>query len=259
MTTQRRLSPLNTPTSGRHKLAICGFGHGAEHAPWNDPAYDVWGCNADPWPYPPLFRDDKHRLRADQWWQIHPLCTWNKKEHAWFDTLHLSRIPTVVLADEVDTIKAAYPAVPDSLLIRYYPDDARRAFPHGLFASTFCLQFAAAIQYSYDEIVLYGAECRDLGRELVVERPANVYWLGVAHTMGIAAHFAEPSTLGHHPYTYGADFAQECRFAADITEQVLPPDVINQEGNLNTRAMVEAFLETRPALTRPSSITKENS
>ena len=83
-----------------------------------------------------------------------------------------------------------------------------------------------------------------MGRELVVERPAMTYWLGYAHAKGIDCRFAAPSTLGHHPHIYGAEYEKEARFAAQVTEGVLPPSSINPQGNLNTTAQVEAFMTT---------------
>lgn len=227
-------------------LALCGFGIGSPLAPWDDPRWEVWGCNAYVGPEYQLFRTKDGRFRADLWWQIHPLNTLSPGELAWFSRLPETRVPTLVLPEEREKILQAYPEIDQDLLGVFDMAPLRERFPRGIFASTFALQIAAALMLGYDTIRLYGADCTGLGRELSVERPAMHYWLGVAHGLNVDLQFVHPSTIGVYPHVYGVEFAAEARFAAALSDRIIPPAayVLEDNANLNSLQQVEDFLAT---------------
>lgn len=250
MTQSVKISALNGQQPDRKRVAIIGFDQKTrEQAPFDDPSVDIWGLNgghlAERHDGRPLFCDESGGFRADAWFQIHPPSSLSTREQGWLAFAHQVRVPTLVREQDIPSLTHYWPTVEPYL--RGFPLDAvRAAFPDGLFASTFCLEIALALRLGYEEILLFGIDSRDLGRELVVERPALTYWMGVGHTKGVKVTMPEDSTLGRHPFVYGMEYLEEAAYAASVTEDVLPRRLITQEltGNLNTAASVQAMATT---------------
>lgn len=220
------------------KIAIVGLGETGADAPWDDPAWKIWGLNGG---HRGRFRRPDRSLRADVWFQIHPPEACDDSELDWMrrlgDDVH---VPTYVRPEDLQYWADLNPKAAALALLWPYPiEQVREAFPGGWFANTFCLEMAWAILQGATDIGLYGVECGNYGRELAVERPAVAYWMGVAHGHGVMVRLPQTTTL-HYTPIYGFDYWPEARRAAELTEMLLPPREDLDRVNLDTIAAVDA-------------------
>ena len=213
-------------------------------APWDDSTWSIWGMNgshvcAD------LYHNHTGVFHADAWFQIHPPQTWSASETDWFDQLNAGevRVATYIQEQDFQFVQATWPEAAKACL----PFPLQRiltAYPQGLFFSTFCWEIAFALVEGFTDIALFGADSRGLGREIVVERPALLYWLGVAHTQGVRMTFPGSTlpTLSRY-HQYGFDYLEEAAYAATLTECVVPQRWLREaqtpDDNLDTVASVD--------------------
>lgn len=209
------LSPLNGRRGpGRTKIALVGASapDGGEHPPLDDPEWDVWGCNSL-WN---LNMDAQERLRADAWWEMHPLSAQTPQE---LQDMHDCPVPLYVLDDpkEIASAKEVYHAAdysirqlqqPPTRWIMYPLEEIRAMFgQRDYFTVTFAYMVALAMWIGYDEIGLYGVELqRGSVRERRLELPCLTYWLGLAIGRGIKITLPEYSNLLWHEHLYGYDY-----------------------------------------------------
>ncbi len=212
-------------------------GHGVlDSSQWDE----VWGLNGAHL-VSGLHRRLDGGFRADRWFQIHPMECCDQSEHDWMRALAVGEVPpvpTYVRAEDLLKWAQRYPGVAPHL--RVYPDLPMSKA--GWLANTFCLEIVLALSLNVTRLGVFGCECRAYGRELVVERPGMAFWLGIAAGQGVRlelAHYDE-STLVPYPFKYGLDYFEEARYAATITQAVLPAHADLNAENLDTIAAVDA-------------------
>lgn len=185
----------------RTKVAIIGCGSSRASAPWNDPAWIVWGLNEIPQP------------RATAWFEMHPMSVQNAREFAW-----LAQCPTpcyvLSLEDcrprvmDYDGAAAAFLGVKNAV---QYPLARVLALPgaRDWFTSTFAYQVALAIADGFEEIGLWGVDLRrGTLREQTVEWACLAWWCGYAAARGVKVTTAGDYTWTH-PGRYGYDYHRE--------------------------------------------------
>ncbi len=224
------------------KIAIVGMHPRTQGEAWTlDQEWELWGLNSLPWP------DGVPRAR---WFQLHPLDGCDQHEKAWMAKLGVDHaVPTyIVPAAREDWIRLNPACAPH--LVDYPLKDVVGTFGRGWLSNTFCLELALAIRElvfgpevdapwgKRGEIAIAGVELLSPGRELVVERPALCYWLGLAQGFGVGVATPPQTTLLLHE-TYGLEYWAEAKAAAWLAEQVLPRHLLDQD-NLDTLEAVEA-------------------
>lgn len=186
-------SPLNGKP-GRKKVAIVAASAlGEERPPLEDNTWDVWSCNS-------LWRqclDTTGRLRADAWFEMHPLAVQTAQERT---DMHDCPLPLYVLGEPLETHWRRYPI--DEIVHKFGGRD--------FFSCTFCYQLALAIILGYTTIGLWGVELwQGSARERTIELLGVTYWLGVAQGRGVKVVLPEYSRLLWHPLRYGYDYDAE--------------------------------------------------
>lgn len=183
-----------TLTPHRTRLAIVG-GMPLRHAlPFDDPDLEVWSCNLV------LSLDRQQRLRADRWFELHPMSVQSKNDMAW---IRDNPRPLYTLDHE--------PAFTGSLR---FPIEAVESLGYAdYFSCTFSYQIALAILEGFEEIGLYGVDLvYGSDREREVELPSVAYWLGLFQGHGGRLVFPEHSSTLHHPHRYGYEYWTEKRW-----------------------------------------------
>jgi hypothetical protein len=183
-----------TLTPHRSRLAIVG-GMPLRHViPFDDPDLEVWSCNLV------LCLDRQNRLRADRWFELHPMSVQNENDMEW---IRDNPRPLYTLDHE--------PSFPKSLR---FPMEAVEALGYAnYFSCTFSYQIALAIVEGFEEIGLYGVDLvYGSDREREVELPSVTYWLGLFQGRGGRLAFPEHSSTLHHQHRYGYDYWHEKRW-----------------------------------------------
>lgn len=170
------------------KVAIVAGGPSKRDAPLTDPSWEIWGLNVVP------VLDATGALRADRWWEMHPLEAQNAQDLAW-----LARCPLPVympsLSPEVpNAVRYPLEAVPGP---RYY-------------ACSFAYQLALALHEGFRVVGLYGVDL-PLGsfRERTVEWACVAWWIGFLEGRGVEVVIPDSSPLGKHPGLYGYQYTLE--------------------------------------------------
>lgn len=220
------------------KIAIVGLASTGQQAPWDDPSWEIWGLNGGHRAHG-LFTRPDGTLRADRWFQIHPPEACDASEREWLQLLDAGvyDVPTYVRAADLPFWSTTYPSA--AARGRFVPFPAPPPAARWL-ANTFCLEIWFAGTLGATDIGLYGVECGGYGRELVVERPAVAYWMGIAAANGVQVHGVNATLYPYAPI-YGLEYWAEARLAAEITALVLPKlPGVSDAVNLDTVAAVDA-------------------
>jgi len=178
----------------RTRLAIVG-GMPLRHAvPFDDPDLEVWSCNLV------LSLDRQQRLRADRWFELHPMSVQNDNDMAW---IRENPRPLYTLDYEPD--------FPRSLR---FPIEAVAALGYAdYFSCTFAYQIALAMVEGFEEIGLYGVDLVfGSVREREVELPSVTYWLGLFQGRGGRVVLPDHGSTLHHPHRYGYEYWAEKRW-----------------------------------------------
>src|SRR5574343_1862348 len=179
------------------KVALVGANDSYKQAPFDDPDWEIWGCNSL-WKF---CQDSKGHFRADRWFELHPMSVQTEDE-----IMAIVECPIpIYLLDERDTyaIKnaAAYPL-----------DDIIERFKYRYFTCTFAYQIALAIHLNFLEIGLYGIELsQGTARERTVEKAWVEFWLGVAIGRGVKVHLPNDSRLCYQDSLYGYQYYDEVK------------------------------------------------
>ena len=196
-------SPLNG-RRGQRKLALVGASAPpGEVPPLEDPSWDVWSCNAL-WH---LCRDARHRLRADAWFELHPLSAQTPQE---LQDMEACPVPLYTLEATGAPHWVPYPL-----------EEVRGKFgDRDFFACTFSYQIALALCRGYTTIGLFGVELMGGSpRERVHELVSVTYWLGLARGMGVEVFLPDYSRLLWHPLLYGYSYqGEDAMVQADLTD-----------------------------------------
>lgn len=206
------LSPYNAPTRvvdgrvvcepRRKKVILMAFSWtaGAVQAFQASPDYEIWWlnhgyCMSLAW-------DDDKRLRADRWFELHPVRVQPQNDLTW---LHVCPVPIYVL-DMNDPVPGGY-----SPTAVQFPREACEnlvGMREPFWACTFSYQIALAILEGFEEIMLVGFDFAT-PREWLFERPNVLFWAGFAAGRGIKLTWPQESTIFSHPYAYGYDYEPE--------------------------------------------------
>ena len=185
----------------RRRVAIMGATPSRLEAPLDDDEWEVWCCNR-------VFqRDSQKRLRADRWFELHPMNVQDETDWQW---IRQCPFPMYLIEEaEGCQFPVRYPIeeVCESAGFRPY------------FSCTFAYQIALAIYEGFAEIGLFGVDL-DIGstRERTVERACVTFWAGIAHGRGIKLTFPKNSTLTRHPLLYGYQYDDEKAFVEELME-----------------------------------------
>ncbi len=215
-------SSLNRPmprlTRQRQQVAILGAAEldRRERPPLHDDAWDVWGCNS-------LWAraiDDAGLLRADAWFELHPLSAQTEQELL---NMLTCPVPLYVLDDvQVQFLEQAKQDVHYPARWEAFPFSViQEKFPwQNYYTCTFAYQIALALYLGYETIGLWGMELwQGSVRERRIELPCVTYWIGIARGMGVRMVTPTYSRLATYPYRYGYDYdADVQRSASDDRE-----------------------------------------
>ncbi len=175
------LCPDGTP---RKKVAIVGYAESSRMlAPFDDPAFSVWGLNQ-------LYR---HIPRADRWFEIHH----NWDEYVIEGTDHVGWLRDAPIPTYMTQRLAQFPhslTLPIERLIGLVGKD--------YFSSTIAYMIALAILEKFTTIHLYGIDLI-VGDEWDYQKPNAEFWLGVANGAGISVGIPVQSALCRQTWRYG--------------------------------------------------------
>lgn len=169
------------------KVAILGYAPNVRHAPWNDPTWELWGLNDQPWTMP----------RIDVLFEIHTPEIIKVEGH--WDRLKKLDIPIFM--------QEHYPEIPNS---RAYPlkEIAERYTlkgcekPYLNCSAAYMLPVAIDSDPTPSEIALFGVNMEQ-DTEFSHQRPGAEFWIGVATGRGIKVTVQSTSDLMKVRYLYG--------------------------------------------------------
>lgn len=155
-------------------------------APYNDPAWRIWGCS-------PGNRDIP---RADVWFELHGTLLWPENAHygvPYIEWLKGLKIP-VYMQDQRYLPNA----------ITYPKDEMIKEFGPDFFSSSFAWMMAFAIHQMQpgDEIALYGIDMASRD-EYILQRPGFYYFRREAQKRGIIVSAPNESDIMQSPALYG--------------------------------------------------------
>ena len=178
----------------RSKVAIIGAGRTRNQAPWEDPAWEIWGIN------------EIAQKRADRWFELHPLSVQTDAEMDW-----LRDCPKPVYL--IDTPP---PEIPMGVR---FPLEKVIGLGLDFFACTFAYQIALAVLEGFETIGLYGVDLPwGTPRERLYESASVHAWVGFALGCGRRVIVPADGALLQHPplgrihprpRRYGFDYHEE--------------------------------------------------
>lgn len=176
------------------KVAIIGATDSCKDAPFDDPSWEIWGCNSL-WK---LCRDSSQQFRADRWFELHPMSVQTEEE---LIAIRVCPVPIYTLTDESSW-------APNSVVFPIL--DILKRFPYRYFTCTFAYQIALALHEGFSEIGLYGVDLSfGTARERVVEKACVEFWAGVACGVGVNIRFPSRQPICNQRYLYGYDYHDE--------------------------------------------------
>lgn len=178
----------------RSKVAIIGSGASCVKAPFDDPSFEIWGCNSL-WPH---CKDSQGLFRADRWFEMHPMSVQTPAE---MDAIRQCPIPIYTLTDESDWCvnSAQYPL-----------EAVFKAFPYHFFTCTFAYQIALALHEGFTSIHLYGVDFSNgSAREQLVEQACVSFWIGIAIGRGVDVHVEDEGQIVDQTHLYGYEYKEE--------------------------------------------------
>lgn len=170
----------------KNKVAIIGAGLTRYEAPYDDPEWEIWGCN------------EMSIERADRWFELHPMSVQNQRELEW---LKKCEQPLYVLRKNKQVRSGiTYPlnAICATLKVKPY------------FTCTFAYEIAFALYEGFTTIGLWGCNL-PMGspRERIFETRCVEWWLGFAQGRGVKVVIPEEDSLAKCRYLYGYDYHLE--------------------------------------------------
>ncbi|KKM21824.1 hypothetical protein LCGC14_1631510, partial [marine sediment metagenome] len=158
----------------KKKVAIIGCGLTRQDAPYDDPEWEIWGCN------------EMSIERADRWFELHPMTVQNEAELKWLEECD-QKLYLLKKKKELRT-SITYPlsAICDSLKMA-------RAY----FTCTFAYEIALALYEGFTTIGLWGVNL-PLGspRERIFESRCVEWWIGFAQGRGVEVIIPKGDMLG---------------------------------------------------------------
>lgn len=181
-------------TQAKH---VCILGAGTRQYPLTEEEdasgdWEVWCCNGL-WP---LGFDKKGRFRADRWFEMHP-----KEPQSELDLQYLcvAPVPTYVLSPD------CFEWVNNGVVFPL--EQVCKLGYEAPFSSTFAYQVALALLLRFQTVRLLGIYLQK-GRELLIEKPNLLHWLGILQGNGIIVE-ARQGFCSSTPYFYGYHYYKE--------------------------------------------------
>lgn len=143
------------------KIAIVGSSWHCRKAPFDDPAWDIWGCNVGTLP------------RASRWFELH--------DDASIDTYEGHRTALAALTIPLYLLQAT-PTIPNG--VRYPVEAMKAKYGDWFFTSTIAYMLAMALEEGPDEIGLWGVDMAH-GTEYAAQKPGCRFFIQVARLAGI--------------------------------------------------------------------------
>jgi len=190
------------------KVAILGTAPGWEDAPFNDPAWEIWGIS----------RLYHHIPRWDVWFELHPLeevCeTWAEgdkvqeanQRQVYQEWLKSQEKPIYVNEERPDLVPAGI-RFPREEIQRWAGKFNPNAEIEEYFSNSISWLLAFALmQDDVDEVGVYGVDMA-LQEEYMEQRPSCEYFIGLGRGMGKPVHITERSDLlkTFEPYGFGSN------------------------------------------------------
>lgn len=185
------MKPINEIRKEKQTVAIVGMGLTQPLAPYDNKDVDIWRIN-EAYKLDEYF---KREVRADAWFQLHQRWDFTRKinpndphggHFEWLKKDH----PFPIYMQE------AYADIPSA--VRYPLEEVCGMFDldrHTCwFRNSITYQVALAIYQGYERIEMYGWELSS-NTERAYEKPAAVFWLGIAKGMGIDIYLPPGSLL----------------------------------------------------------------
>jgi len=189
----REGAPETAPllVGAKKKICIVGFAPGKENAPYDDPSFEIWGCNE--------MHMTKEVKRIDVLFELHDL-EWIKEGKRWKEhypwLCNNKKIP-VIMQKHFDEIPMSIP----------YPTQKITEEFGRYFTNTVSEQIAFAILIGAEEIHLYGVNMAT-DQEYGAQRPSCEYFVGLARGRGIKVYIPMESDLLKNFYVYGIEDGQ---------------------------------------------------
>ena len=188
----------------REHVAIIAANHSYANAPFNNPDWEIWGCNSL-WNY---CRDQFGDFRADRWFELHPLSVQTKEE---MKAIESCPVPIYLLEPSSSPKSIEYPL-----------GDVLLHFPYNYFTCTFAYQIALAMHEGFKTIGLFGVDL-DTGtaRERTVEKACVEFWMGLALGSGVRIALHDQSKLAHQDNLYGYRYHDEMQEVNDVVDGIV--------------------------------------
>lgn len=206
---------VNKGDDARKKVAIIGAGVGRDHAPYDDPEWEVWGLNA----IAPC--DRFGRLRVDRWFEMHIMSVQSEDDMQW-----IARCPVpIYLVPSASSWRTEGPhPLHNPQQVRYPLEKVEGQF-RSYFTCSFAYMIALALFEGFEDIGVYGGElCYGTERERTVEWACVSWWVGFAQGRGANIHLPPGSHIGTHCYRYGIEYHQEKRDVEHYIDQLRQSD-----------------------------------
>lgn len=196
------------PIKLRDKLAIVGWAQTTrEQAPWDDPAFDIWGVNELGIMLP--------GKRWTAWFNLHARGPLDRAVHAEVMPWLGQGAATLNRLNEIPEERVAWLAeqtVPVYMLQHWDDIPMSQPFPFSrvfrafgnYMTSTIAYELALALLLEYKEIHLYGIDMAT-DSEYWYQRPCVEWLLGVAMGRGIKVHIPRESSLFKAPFVYALE------------------------------------------------------
>jgi len=171
----------------KDKVAIVGFADTRKYTPFDDPEFEIWGCNE-------LYAE--HDIpRVDVLFELHSIkhiekTRRNPGEH--IKWLQEAKIP-IFMQDKFEDIPTS---------IRFPKNELIEKYPRAYFTNTVSWMMALAMTLEYKVIHLYGVNMA-VDSEYSYERPSCEYFCGIAEGLGIELFIHPDSDLCKTTFLYG--------------------------------------------------------
>jgi hypothetical protein len=170
----------------RTKVAIVGFADSSRDlAPFDDPAWEIWGLN----------QLARYIPRAERWWEIHHRSQFEADIARGTDYVGWLKVAPVPIY--MQALESEFPSA-----VRYPLERIVAAFGREYLTSTPAYMMALAIMEGFRTIGVYGIDLI-IGREYEFEKPCMEYWIGRAEALGIEVILPSVSALCKQGVRYG--------------------------------------------------------
>ncbi len=187
------------------KVAILGYTPTRKDAPYDDPAWEIWGLN-DLY----KFQGEGDVERWTRWFEMHDDRLGNRVGRAKFD----ERVKEFAKWENIPIyMQNKHPGVSGSVA---YPLEEVVKQYGDYFTNTISYMIALAIYEGAKEIGVYGVDM-STSEEYQKQRPSCEYYLGIAVGKGIKVTIHPAADLLKTRYLYGYETEKEEKFAVKVT------------------------------------------